>query len=175
MAKKTRLTALGAAAAMVALSPLALKSAHAVNAVGNAKGTILATHLAITAAQSLNFGALLAAGAPGTVKIDAAGGRTTTVVTALSTPAPSKAIMNIFGTSAVNVVISVTKPTFLVSAGTKTMSVKQFEINTNAGGSKQTLNMTGITMPVPIGATLHVGAGQAVGSYAGTFTVNVHY
>ena len=161
----------------VALSPMGLRAVQAANpSNGQMKMTILGSALALTSPQALNFGAVLAGGVVGTVKIDTAGVRTWTAVTPLATPLPSEAIMKAFGNSGLSIDVSVTKTAFTVANTTAaTMVVDQFNINTNAGGTKQTLFLTGTTRLIPIGATLHVGSPQAVGTYKGTFTVTVAY
>lgn len=68
--------------------------------------------------------------------------------------------------------ISVTAATYVISNGTDSMNVNNFNIVTNAGGATTTI--TAPVINVPIGATLNVNNPQAGGTYTGTFTVNAN-
>lgn len=67
--------------------------------------------------------------------------------------------------------ISVTPATVTLSAGTKNMTVKSFNIITDSGGPSASVTPTAF-VSVPIGATLNIGANQTPGNYSGSFTVN---
>lgn len=176
MAKKSKakLSALSTAA-VVTLSLMAVRQAGAVTANLNMQAEILSSFLAVTSTQGLDFGAVIAGGGVGSVKIDTAGLPTYGVVTPIVSQIPSEAIMKVFGTTGKIVTLSVTKPTFTVSNGTSTMKVSQFQIQTNAGGGLKTFALSAGTMPVPVGATLAVGAAQPTGTYKGAFTVKAVY
>ncbi|WP_435641425.1 DUF4402 domain-containing protein [Micavibrio aeruginosavorus] len=171
-----RITAMGAALMVLggggSVGPV---PAHAATGVLQAQAMIMPSTLALTSPQNLNFGAFAVSGGAGSVAINTAGTGTYTGVTQVATPAPSEANIRIFGDVGSSVVISVTDPTVTVFSGANTMQVDNFQINTNAGGAIETVNMTNATLLVPIGATLNVNAGQAAGSYSGTFTVSVIY
>lgn len=175
-AKTARIASMGAALMVLGGGPVGpAPSAHAATGVLQAQAVIMPSTLALTSPQNLNFGAFAVSGGAGSVTINTAGTGTYTGVTQVATPPPSEANIRIFGDVGSSVVISVTDPTVTVFNGANTMQVDNFQINTNAGGAMETINMTNATVLVPIGATLNVNAGQAAGSYSGTFTVSVIY
>ncbi len=175
---KTRtahIATMGAALMVLGGGPVGPVPANAATGVLQAQAIIMPSTLALTSPQNLNFGAFAVSGGAGSVTINTAGTGTYTGVTQVATPPPSEANIRIFGDVGSSVVISVTDPTVTVFNGANTMQVDNFQINTNAGGAIETVNMTNATLLVPIGATLNVNAGQAAGSYSGTFTVSVIY
>jgi hypothetical protein len=174
MHKKTP-KALALSSAMVVLS--ALPAQHARAATGNidVDAIVVTSALLVLQNQALNFGTFTDTGGGGTVAVDVAGLPTYGGVNAIASSTPTEGIIQIKGNAGKNVIISVTNPTFTVSNGTSTMKVTKFDINTNGAGSTNTLNMTAASILVPVGATLTVGAIQPIGTYTGSFTVQVIY
>lgn len=163
--------------AMVALSAMAARAAIASTATVNVQAQVVtAAAIVVNTSQDLDFGTFTV-GLAGSVALDVTGvpgygGG----VTATPSTTPAQAIIKIKAVPASNVVITVTDPTIQISNGTTTMNVSQFDVNTNGAGPTNTLNMGATsTIAVPIGATLAVGAGQAGGTYTGTFKVSVNY
>lgn len=176
MKMNRRLIALGTA--MVALSTLPTRALLAATDALGVAAEILASPLALVATQNLNFGAFTNNGAGGNVTINTTGGGSYVGVTQVGGVVPSQGGVQMIGNSGVNIVFSVTDPTVTVvntAAASQTMVVDQFNVNTNAGGSTEILNMAGTTAIVPIGARLTVPAGRLPGSYTGTFTVQAVY
>jgi hypothetical protein len=69
------------------------------------------------------------------------------------------------------VTASVQQSSITISSGSNNMTVDNFTLYWPTG---TTLNASG-QRSFDVGATLHVGAGQATGVYAGTYTVDVAY
>jgi hypothetical protein len=167
-----------AGSAMVALSSFAAGQAQAVTATGQIKAEIIQP-ISLAVQQSLNFGRMTV-GLVGTAVVDTAGVRTNTGgVSLIAGGGEQEGIIKITAASALPIDLSVTATKFVVAntaAPTKTMNVNNFNIKTNAGGTKTVLTLAGTTKAtVPLGATLNVGAGQTAGVYTGTFTVAAAY
>ena len=175
MAQQNSRKLAGLGAAIVALSiPAALPASAATGGL-DIDAQILASPLAISGTQNMNFGAFTGSALGGTVLITPAGGSVYTGVTQVPQITPTQALASVYGNSGVNIIVSITNPVVTVTNGTATMQVSQFNIATAAGGATETLNMTSTIMQIPVGATLNVGATQPVGAYTGTFTVNAIY
>ena len=168
-----------AGSAMVALSSFAAgKVAEAASVNATMKAEIIQP-ISLAVAQTLNFGRMTV-GLAGTAVVDTTGGRTQTGgVNLLAGGGPvQEGIIKITAASGLPIDLSVTNTKFVVAhtvTATKTMSVNNFQLNTVAGGTKTTITLTKTTGAMPVGATLNVGAGQAAGAYAGTFTVAAAY
>ncbi|MGD8569251.1 MAG: DUF4402 domain-containing protein [Gammaproteobacteria bacterium] len=132
-------------------------------------------NLVITPTQPLQFGAM-AAPAAGTVTVDTTGVRTSTGGVVLITGSTASAANFSMTTTPYNctgralAVVTVASPATLTHStlGT-TMTVNNFVTNPAAGGAFDP------TVPLAVGATLNVGAGQAPGTYTGTFMVTVTF
>lgn len=61
----------------------------------------------------------------------------------------------------------------ITNGGGDSMNVNNFDLN--GGGPTTTITLTVNPQNFPMGATLTVGAGQAAGTYIGTFAVNANY
>lgn len=90
----------------------------------------------------------------------------------------NRARIRIMGVAGAQFTISNPGSTVLTSGTGDTMLVDNFvgggSGNNTTWGGFGTLNTNGIKR-FNIGATLHVGAAQAIGQYTGTYTVNVDY
>ena len=118
--------------------------------------------------ENLIFGEITTCGAAGSVTVRPDTSTTSSCVTVGSAP-QSRARCVVtqsfpFRPIQVNVSASAT-----ISNGGSTMSVTNFNIVTNAGGTGTTV--TAPFLNVPIGATLNVGGSQASGTYTGTFGI----
>lgn len=164
-----------AGAALVALSAVVPRSGIAATAPLHINVQIVNSNLLISASKSLNFGSFVNTGA-GSILVQPVGATNYNGQTPVGVV--QKAQVKLTGSAGRTVGISVTNPTVVLSntAATKTMVVSQFQINTDAGGAiNNAITMPGTTRVVPIGATLNVGAGQAVGTYNGTVNVQAIY
>lgn len=164
---------LGGACALALLAPGAA-SAAPVPASANASGraTVLKS-LSVLKQADLDFGSLAAAGA-GTAVIDPVSGALTT--TGLVLPIGNAAHRATFtATGSRNSVVLIRLPKSAVTltrvGGTETMTVSNWTLD----GPTNRKFPTGSAFTFGVGGTLSVAAGQADGTYAGTFTVTVQY
>jgi hypothetical protein len=133
---------------------------------------VASAQISITRNADLRFGSLTVGGAAGTVVITPAGARSTTGSVAGIGAAFGAASFTVSVPSG-NPHYTFTLPTSatLTDSGSATMTVDTFTSNpaccaSQVAGSSRTEVLT-------VGATLHVGANQAAGSYSGTFFVTV--
>jgi hypothetical protein len=127
--------------------------------------------LAVTTRSDLGFGQLVATASSGTVTVSPAGGRTygggVILANGLGVSAGAFAL-----TGDLHASYSITLPSeCTLSGGGGSMTVDQFSSSPSGAGS---LGPAGSQM-VTLGATLHVGAAQASGSYSGTYAVMLAY
>lgn len=174
MIQKKELVALGSV--LVTLSAMPAKYVQAETANLNIEAVLLASPIGISVTQNLHFGGIMDGGPGGTVLIRPDGTSQYTGVTkinAIETPGQFK----IFGNVGPNITFSVTDPSVAVSNGLgDTMEVTNFNLLTNAGGTIFQTHVLGApTLTVPVGATLTVDPGQAVGTYQGSVTVQAVY
>ena len=130
--------------------------------------TILAP-ISISSSGDMDFGTMVTTGTAGTVTVTPAGARSSTDVDLLG-GVPSAASFDVTGEGNANYSIAFSSPAMLSSGG-DTMTVDTFNHDAGATpslppGGSETFN---------VGATLHVGATQAAGTYSGTFSVTVNY
>lgn len=147
--------------------------AQAVSASANASATVVA-NLQIANTLGMDFGTLIVDPAvPGTVVMTPAGLRTSTggvtLVTGASTPAA--ATFRVTGQPNAQYVISLPAAAVTIANGGNTMTVSDFTSSPSGTG---TLDGGGL-QTFAVGATLNVGAAQAVGTYTGTFSVSASY
>ena len=151
------------ATAVVALSSLS-SAAIAASINGNASATVL-TPITVTQNTALSFGTL-AANAAGSVTISTAGGRTFSGV--VVTPGGFAAgAFGITGSTGATFAITLGTPTALASGGNS----MAFTVASSAATGTIALGVANFT----VGGTLTVAAGQAAGSYIGTYPVTVEY
>lgn len=123
--------------------------------------------------ESLDFGIVAASGSAGTATLElatnsviAAGG-----VSIVAGGVPNRATVNFNGTAGTAFTLTLPE-SFLVSDGFgQSMTVDSLTLGSPFSA---TILPGGITQ-LDWGATLHVGAGQAVGSYSGTYDVTAFY
>jgi len=162
-----------------ALLPLLLSAAAVgapVPATSNATGTAsLLRPLTILKQSDLDFGALAVTGA-GTAVIDPVSGvlSTTGLVTPVGPAAAAHAaVFTTTGSRTSNVHIRVPQNpiTLIRVGGTQTMSVSTWTLD----GPQNRKFPANAAFNFAVGATLTVAAGQADGTYLGTFDVTVQY
>jgi hypothetical protein len=143
-------------------------------ATQNATGQVsLLSPLSVLNTADLNFGDLVVSGA-GTAVIDPLAGSLTT--TGGVTKAGTAAHAALFtGTGSKNSIVHIRIPTTPITVtragGTQTMSVSNWTLDGSANRKVPTSDI----FTFAVGATLNVAAGQAVGTYSGTFQVTVQY
>jgi hypothetical protein len=136
------------------------------------RATVLKS-LSVLKETDLDFGELAAGGA-GTAVIDPASGALTT--TGLVLPIGSAAHRATFtATGSKNSVVLIRLPknpvTLTRVGGTETMTVSNWTLDGNTNRKIP----PGNAFTFGVGGTLNVGAAQADGTYAGTFTITVQY
>ncbi len=156
------------ATAAFGTAALASFSVLAETATFDATATILEA-LTVTNNTNLNFASIVPDAAAGTVAIDVAGARTC-AANLTCTGTTSAADFTVVGTA--NSTYTVTLPADAnIASGANTMLVDNF-VSSLTG---ETGTLISGTDSFQLGATLNVGANQATGTYAGTFTVTVEY
>jgi len=165
MIAKMQSRSLALAAATIAVG-LGSHQALATSQTGTAKAAIVAA-IALTENTNMNFGFIIPSASAGTAVLATTGTVTPTSVTYLNGAAAGQ--WTATGTATQPAVITLDASDTLTSGG-NTMTVDTF--NHDAGGSPV---FTLGTLSFHVGATLHVGANQAAGSYLGTYTVVVNY
>lgn len=165
------------------LSALAVGTAQAATATGNASATLL-TPMSVAQTTAMQFGDLVDnAGTGGTVILSTAGTASVTgsVVTTTTGATPAAAVFSVTGDA--NKAYNFSVPTTItLTSGANTMTVGSLLASVD-GAADQSVNATTPatgntgtgTSTVVIGGTLTVAASQAAGSYAGTYTVSVDY
>lgn len=147
--------------------------AQSVSATANASATVVA-NLTIANNQGLDFGSLIVSPTvAGTVVMAPDGTRSqtagVTLVTGSGTPTP--ATFRVSGQPNAQYTIALPTNPVTVTSGSNSMTVTGFNSSPSATG---TLDGGGL-QTFAVGATLIVGAGQAVGTYSGTFSVSASY
>ena len=125
--------------------------------------------ITVTETQQINYGTIAVTSGGGTVTISPSGG-VTLPGGFTETGVPTAGTFNVTGTNSCTVQISFT-PGSLTGPGTA-MTITNF---TNNAGPTPTLAPAGGQLTFSVGADLLVNAGQAGGSYSGTYTVTVIY
>lgn len=144
--------------------------------IPNPAGAMLT--IVVSGTVDLNFGTVTESGAGGTVTINTAGARTVGgAVTAITGGGlESQGMISVSGSTGLAIDLSITAAPFAITdGGANNMNVGTFNLVTNGGGSDETVTLTSNPTSYPYGATLTVGAGQAAGTYNGTFTINAAY
>jgi hypothetical protein len=170
---KTKIFAL--TIAILGITAVTSFAQNTASATASASGTIV-TPIAITKNVDLNFGNI-ASGTAGTVTLEASAAATRTPSAGITLPAGNTgtvtaAKFTVTGAAgyAYTFTVPSTATTITRQSGTETMTVDAF--TSNAGTT-----ITGGSVEVYVGATLHVGANQVAGVYtsATPFTVTVNY
>lgn len=159
-------------AAVVALSP----AAEAATASANATVKIVPA-IAIVKTRDLDFGNVAPSNTSGTVVLTPAGARSGTGGVGLSSvDTGNQATFTVSGDSGATYAITLPSSVTLTNllgdplSLLNTMTVDTFTSNPSGTGT-----LTGGSQALNVGATLHVNAAQASGTYAGTFSVTVDY
>ena len=163
----------------VAASAFATNAANAApaQATGTAQANVI-TPGTIVPLTILRFGQFIRPATAGTITVDIAGAvtttggvtGTTTIIQTGTGRGPGSFGLTGSPNRQTDIVLPVSTT---IASGSQTMTVNTFTANTNGGG-KIKLNATGNATLI-IGATLNVGANQAVGSYTGTYTITVTF
>lgn len=144
-----------------------MTSAASVTATANA---LVITPLSIAENVQMDFGTIAGGAAAGTVVLDTAGARTTTGdATTIAAGAGAAGDFTITGEPLQAYSLSITSAANNLISGANTMTSSTYTDNstgTMPGGGSETFQ---------VGATLAVGASQAGGVYAGSYTVTVDY
>lgn len=174
--KTSKLTTTAGAAIVVSLSVMTITPARAVSSSGNAEANIVSlTVPALTEIDDLDFGEVISGGGPGTVAISTAGVPTLAGVSQTPSSPHHQGIMRIIGDPGRPVDISMAAPSYPVNNGAFTMNVNNFDLG-GGPNNAHTVTVGGAgTIDVNIGATLNVGAGQQIGTYTGSYTLNADY
>lgn len=135
-------------------------------------GVAHAAPVSVTTIDSLSFGAIVAGSGGGTVTVSTAGVRSCAAgVTCLPQSAAKAAEYSISGDPVTSYVITLAAAATLSDGAGQMMTVDAFQ---SSSGGSGTLDSSG-TGTFSVGATLHVGPGQPMGAYAGSFDVMVEY
>lgn len=142
---------------------LGATGAQAASTTATAKAKIL-QQVAVTNTSDLDFGTIVTGTAASTVAIGSTGTRTCGAGLTCS-GSTAAAGFSVLGTIGQTVTISTTNAT--LASGTNNMST--------ALTPSQATMVLAATNAFTVGGTLNVGANQADGNYAGTFSVTVNY
>jgi hypothetical protein len=158
--------------ALLALVVPAAGSAAPASAPAIGQAALLSP-LSVVKNGDLDFGDLVAGGA-GTAVIDPVGGALSTTGGVIRVGASAHAA-TFTGTGSKNSVVHIRLPaspiTVTRAGGTETMTVSNFTLDGLANRKVPPSDV----FTFAVGGTLNVAAGQAQGTYAGTFTVTVQY
>jgi hypothetical protein len=160
--------------AMLSLILSAAAAAAPVPATSNASGTVAVLRpLTILKKSDMDFGKLVVSGAGTAVINPVSGALTTTGLVTHVGPAAAPAVFTTTGsrTSNVHLRIPPNPITLTRVGGTQTMTVSAWTLD---GNSNRKIPATS-AFDFAVGATLTVAAGQAEGTYLGTFDVTVQY
>ena len=140
------------------------------DATANAAANIISP-MAITKNVDLNFGNIAAGTSAGTVELETDGVRTAAnVILPSVTGTVTAAEFTVTGLPGSNYIITLPTTPVTIASGGNNMTITTF----TEDSATNTLTEEG-TETFNVGATLNVGAGQAVGLYEGTFVVTVDY
>ena len=170
--KRRRLRQSGfiAVTAVLALASTVQAQQNTSSTTANATARII-TPISITKSTDLNFGDVVPTASSGTVVVTPAGARSATGGATLgSSSSVSAASFTVAGQA--NAAYTVTLP----SSATITSGANSMTVNTFTSTPSGTGNLgAGASQTLSVGATLQVGANQAIGTYTGTFSVSVAY
>ena len=169
------------AAAALLFAPFAVSPAMAQNSTQAQADVIVLRALSFFKVGDLDFGDIIASGTAGTVRLAPDGTRTRTGGATLVGNDAEPARFAGLGTPNRQVNISLGSNSIWITGPGTRMRVRDFEI----GSTPTAILSTSPTRFViasalgnynfPVGATLEVGANQAPGDYAGTFTITLNY
>lgn len=145
-----------------------------VTASATASATIV-TPIAITKDVDMNFGNLAVNASTGTVVLTPGGARSATGGVSFLAASPgtvTAASFTVTGLAGATYSITLPSAALTISSGANNMTVDTWSSNPTPTGT-----LTGGTETLTVGATLHVGASQAAGTYTSPtpFDVTVNY
>jgi len=169
-------------AAIVMMTSFTTKIVAQVTLTGNTAGAELVTALTITNSTPLHFGVIAIPATAGSVTLSTAGLRTATGCTIVAS-GTQKTVAKFDLTGTAGATYSFTLPasiTVTKVSSTETMTINTFVVKVDgasevAYGSIGTCTLTSGASSVLVGGKLNIGASQALGVYAGTYTVIVDY
>lgn len=150
-------------------------AAQSVSATEDADGRALVlVPLTLTKIDDLDFGSLVPSAAPGTVTINATTGNRTVAggVTGVASEAGNRAYFGGAGSPHQQVMVSISPPVSLVSAGGDTIPVLGLTLD---GPPMRSIDPIARTFFVGVGGTLDVAANQAEGDYSAEFWMTANY
>ena len=162
-----KLRTIASAAAVAGMVASAALSVQAAGGTGNVTASIIAP-IAITKSTDLAFASVVASGDADTVVVGPAGARSCGG-TLNCTGTVSAGVFAVTGGAGETYAITLPASATVTSGG-DTMTVDTFTSTPSGTGT-----LTGGAETLRIGATLQVGAGQALGGYTGTYVVTVEY
>lgn len=134
-------------------------------------GARIVTPISIVKNTDMNFGDVVPSASAGTVVLTPAGVRSVTGGANLGNPGGTAAAAFTVSGQASSTYAITLPGTANITQGVNTMSVSTF---TSSLGATGTLSAGG-SQALTLGATLNVGATQAIGTYSGSFSVSVNY
>lgn len=161
------------AAALLSAAPALAHAQTAAGPVESAASTIILRPVTVLKIDDLDFGAVVVAGA-GTIVLDPVTGlvsATGGVVPVSGTPHAAHFVGAASGNSVVNIKIPKQPVTLTRISGTETMTLTSLTLDSP---DKRTMARSE-SFEFKVGGTVNIAAGQAEGTYAGTFTVLVQY
>lgn len=169
-------------AAIVMIAGLTTTAMAQVTLTGNTAGAELVTALTLTNTTPLHFGVIAIPSTAGSVTMSTAGLRTPTGCTIVTT-GTQKTVAKFDLTGTAGATYSFTLPasiTVTKVSSTETMTIDNLVVKVDgasevAYGSIGTCTLTSGASSVLVGGKLNIGASQALGVYAGTYTVIVDY
>jgi spore coat protein U-like protein len=146
-------------------------SAEAATRSGTASAVTLRP-LSLVKTEDLDFGTVISGPATGTVSINAnTGARTTTGGAVASGGTPRRAEFVGVGRLGILSIVSISPPPTLTNGSGGSMTSA---LAVQGGTGIRLFTGTGV-QTFRVGGTINVGANQAAGDYAGTFTLTVNY
>jgi hypothetical protein len=162
-----------ALAVLVSLAAVAAHAQSSASATASALAKVISP-ITITKNTDLNFGTIIT-GPAGTVIVSAAGVETASGATVVS-PNPSVSAAQFTVTGEPSTAYSISLPsTITITNGAQTMTVDNFTSSPTPTGLLSAATTGPGSQSLNVGARLNVLANQAVGNYAGTFSVTVAY
>lgn len=133
--------------------------------------------IVVSGTVDMNFGTMTVGAVGGTIEVNNAGARSVTgdVTPIVGGSVPSNGAFSVAGSTGLAMDVSVTAASFDVTNGTTVMSVDNFQLLSDVGGTAGTITLAANPSSYTLGATLNVGAGQAEGTYTGEYTISVNY
>ena len=146
--------------------------ANAASGTGSGQA-IIVTPTAFFLVENLNFGTIVPGSTAGDVVIDAVSGARSSGggIAGLSGSGVQRARFVAGGTDGQQVNLTLSAPPTLDDGNGHTMNMTTLDLD---GATTRTFDST-MAMDIYVGGTLHVGANQPEGNYAGDFTLTVDY